>query len=149
MFSQKGWLIIFLLLLFSIAESTLIFNNILVVNLFYLLIQNLVFSFSVTPLLVDNMEMSIHQMPQLKWMVTGVIAGFLPTTTMLITPIINFIREGNGRVSVNNGIVPFTIQTVLIVLLGTILVWGFQILVSAFAGLCARYLFDRSSKNRK
>jgi hypothetical protein len=146
MFTKKGWLIMLFLLLLAIIESILIFNKLLIVKFLYILIQNLLISIFVTPLLIHNEGFSIHQKPQLKWMITGVIVSFLPTTATSVTPITNFILEGKGRPAVNGGVVPFTIQTVLIVLFGALLFWVFQILVSAFAGLFAKFWFDKPRK---
>jgi hypothetical protein len=147
--TKKGWFIILSVLILAIIESILIFNKILVDNLLYSLVQNLLVSFFVTPLLIHNIKFSIRQTLQFDWMITSIIVGFFPITATSVTPIITFIIEGKGRPAVNGGIVPFTIQTILIVLFGALLIWIFQIFVSAFAGLFARYCFanPRNSNN--
>jgi hypothetical protein len=88
---KKGWLILLFLLLLALVESILLFNKLLVDNLLYFLVQNLLISFFVTALLIHNVRFLIHQKPQIEWMTTGVIVGFLLTAATLVTPIINFI----------------------------------------------------------
>jgi hypothetical protein len=148
MFAKKGWYIILFVLILAIIEAILIFNKIMVDNPLYTLIQNLLISIFVTPLLVDNFKLSIHQAPRLKWMVAAIIVSFLPTTATIMASVVNyFIDGGKGLVSINNGTIPITIETTFLIVSGLLFVLVFQILVSAIAGLLPWRLFDSSREN--
>jgi|GEM_PF-5629428 len=150
MINKNGWLITFFIFLVAAIESILILNKILVINSIYLIIHNFFIPFFVTPIAISNFKTQVFQTSQLRWMVTGVVVSFLPTTTTLITSVMIYLfSDENGLISITGENIAPTNQTFFIISLGMLIVWIFLILESAIAGLFAKYWFDRSFKVKK
>ena len=143
MFTKKGWFIVFFLLLLSvIVETVLMINNILTINFWYNLVQNLLISIIVTPVLVKNIKLSIYKCPKLDWVINSIFVNLLPNIFTMIIPILYYpLGQGKRLISSNAKTIPYSGQTIFIIVVGFLVIWLLQILISAIGGLISLYIF--------
>jgi hypothetical protein len=148
MFTKQGWLIILIIVAFAIGDFFFVLNKIVNVSCLFILIQNMLIPFLVTPLLVKHTRFSTQQATRLEWMIIGAVIGAIPTTvTVIASGLDYFFRGGSEQLDAIREIhISRTGQILSVELLTYVFLWFCLILFSSFSGLFSSMLFFRYPK---
>jgi len=150
MFSKKGWFVLLSILALAIAEFILIVNKNMGVGCLLVFFQNIALPVLVTPILIEYKTFSIYKAPQLEWMLSSAIVGFIPTLSICIASYLDYyIGGGRERLDATANIkIPNTGEMILTDVISGILIVLCLTMLSALSGLFSRYWFKGTSKHK-
>jgi hypothetical protein len=148
MFTKQGWLIILIIVVFATGDFFFVLNKSVNVDCLFILIQNMLIPFLVTPLLVKHTKFSTQQATRLEWMIIGAVIGAIPTTvTVIASGIDYFFQGGSEKLDVIRNVnIPRTSELLGAELLALLFLWTCLTLFSSFSGLFSSILFSRYPK---